>query len=356
MRRGRQWLKRFGNLFRQDLQIVVRNGFLYMVLGLAALIVPVINFVVPEQVKITPTEMFADLTEEKVFERTLRKEGVEEHRLFADREELERKVARTRNSIGISMEGDLENPRFTVIHQGTEAAANLNLLDAALEGAVRVMRGAPAITETRVESLRPKAPPVPFNKGLLPVLLVFEVVMLGFIVIAVMVFQEKQEGTVRAYRITPAGVFEYVFAKAAVNVLLALVYGGLLVLFTMGLRPGVNYLPLFGLIALTGLLMTLAGLLVSVFFRNISEFLFAGLAVLGVFSLPAVSYLLPSFAPAFLTWIPSYPVVFGAREILFPTGKEGFLEPLLGTLAVECTVLLAAGTWAVTRQLLKEGT
>jgi fluoroquinolone transport system permease protein len=35
-----------------------------------------------------------------------------------------------------------------------------------------------------------------------PVVIVFEVVLLGFLIAAVMMFQEKQEGTLRAYRVT----------------------------------------------------------------------------------------------------------------------------------------------------------
>ncbi|MDI6713388.1 MAG: hypothetical protein QMD96_09135, partial [Anaerosomatales bacterium] len=174
--------RRFVNLFQQDLKVTLRNGFYYVVLILATVIIVVINFAVPREVKLTPTELFLDLTQHKVFENTLRGQGVEEAWIFHSREELTREVAKTRNGIGIIMEGDLENPRFTVIHQGTEAAKNLNLLDATLEGSVRVMRGAASLTGSEIQYLRPKATPVPFNKGLVPLIMIFEVVMLGFLV------------------------------------------------------------------------------------------------------------------------------------------------------------------------------
>ncbi len=348
-------LGRYVSLFQQDLKVTLRNGFSYVVLILAAILVAVVDFAVPSEVKLTPTELFVDLTEGRVFESVLRREGVEEARILRSREELTREVEKTRSGIGIVVEGDLENPRFTVIHQGTEAPENLNLLDATLEGLVRVMRGAESPTGSDIEYLRPRAgaTPVPFNKGLVPLIMVFEVVMFGFMVVAVMVFEEKQEGSIRAIRVSPARPLEYILSKASVNVLLALVYGALVVTFTVG--PGVDYPRLFLLIGAAALLMTLVSLSVAVFFGNVSEFLFVAIVFMAVFSLPMVSYLLPSFAPAFVTWIPSFPVVFGVREILFPTGKEGFLAPMVGMVLAETAVFLAASHWAVTRKLMREG-
>lgn len=348
-------LGRYVSLFQQDLKVTLRNGFSYVVLILAAILVAVVDFAVPSEVKLTPTELFVDLTEGRVFESVLRREGVEEARILRSREELTREVEKTRSGIGIVVEGDLENPRFTVIHQGTEAPENLNLLDATLEGLVRVMRGAESPTGSDIEYLRPRAgaTPVPFNKGLVPLIVVFEVVMFGFMVVAVMVFEEKQEGSIRAIRVSPARPLEYILSKASVNVLLALVYGALVVTFTVG--PGVDYPRLFLLIGAAALLMTLVSLSVAVFFGNVSEFLFVAIVFMAVFSLPMVSYLLPSFAPAFVTWIPSFPVVFGVREILFPTGKEGFLAPMVGMVLAETAVFLAASHWAVTRKLMREG-
>ncbi len=352
---ARAMIRRYASLFRQDLKVTLRSGFTYVVVILAAILVAVVDFAVPSEVKLTPSELFVDLTEDKAFESVLRRERVEEARILRSREELTREVESTRSGIGIVMEGDLENPRFTVIHQGTEAPENLNLLDATLEGLVRLARGAKGPTASEIESLRPgaRAARVPFNKGLVPLVMVFEVVMFGFVVIAVMVFEEKQEGSIRAIRVSPARPLEYILSKASVNVLLALAYGALVVTFTIG--PGVDYPRLFLLVGVAAFLMTLVSLSVAVFFGNVSEFLFVAIIFMAIFSIPMASYLMPSFAPAFATWIPSFPVVFGVREILFPTGKEGFLAPMLGTLVAETAVFLAASHWAVTRKLMREG-
>ncbi len=347
-------LKRFHNLFKQDLAIALRNGFHYVVLILALLCIVLVNFAIPGEAKTTPREIFLDATPDKVLEVFLREQGVEAERFYSDRETLEAELKGNRNTIGIIFTGNLGNPRVTVIHQGTESQRILNVLESTIEGALEMAGAAPPREAAfDVELLRREAPPVPFNKGMLPLFMVLEVIMFGFVIIAVMVFQEKEEGSIRAFRVSPAGVLEYILSKASVNVLMGLVYGLLIVIFTMGFN--VNFLNLLVLIILASFLMTLAGLFLSVFFNNISEFIFVALGVVLLTMLPAISYMYPSFAPAFVTWIPSYPVVFGMREIIFPTGKAGFMAPLVQVLLVENALLLGLSYWAVQRKMMKEG-
>jgi len=347
-------VRRLSTLLRQDARIALRHGFHYVILFLAILFVGLLNYAVPAEVKLTPTEYFADLTSDKAMETYLRAEGLGADRFLPGREALEQRVQGKENSIGIIMEGSVAEPVFTIIHQGTEAPEVLNILDATLEELVDLLRGDVRPEVSRIEYLRPPVAPIPFNQGLVPVVLSFEVVLLGFMLVAVLVFQEKQEGSIRAYRVSPGGTLEYILAKTGVNVLLSVLYSLLIVPFTLGL--GVNYPSLLALVVLVSLLMTLVGLATSVFFNNISEFLFLAVGlILAVFMLPIISYFFPSFAPSFLTWIPSFPAVFGAREILFPTGKTGYLTPLLGMLLAESAFFLAAAYVLVGRKLMKEG-
>lgn len=346
-------IKRFFILVKQDLLVALRNYFHYAILFLVLLMVVVVNFVIPQEVKLTPTEIFYDGTINKVFESYLLQEGVEQDRIFQSKNELIEKVKEQNNRIGIIMEGTLENAVFTTIHQGSESTEILNVLDATIETTLDQMRGVVAQTNHRIEYLRPKSAAISFNKNMIPLFMVAEVIMLGFMLIAVMVFQEKEEGSVRAYRVSPGGVLEYILSKAVVNLILALVYGGLVVLFTMGLK--VNYLALFSVIVLANFLMTLIGLSISVFFRSLQEFLFVGVAILAITALPMISYLTPSFAPKFITWLPSFPVLFGIREILFPSGKVGFIASLNWVLLVESILFLGISYFAVLSKLMKEG-
>jgi ABC-2 type transport system permease protein/fluoroquinolone transport system permease protein len=338
---------------KQDSKVALRNYFHLVILILAVLMSLIINFAIPEEVKLTPTELFFDNTPGKVFQEYLISEGVERDRFFNTREALKEEVRKKDNSLGIIVEGELDRARVTIIHQGTESEEILNLLDATIESALDRIRGIERETNHRVEYLRPKSAPVPFNKNTIPVIVFMEAIMLGFLLIAVMVFQEKEEGSIRAYRVSPGGTLEYILSKATVNMGLGVIYATLLVMFTMGFR--VNYPALLALVALSSFFITMLGLAVSAFFRNLQEFLFVGVFILSILAFPVGSYYSPAFSPDIITWLPSYPILFGVREILFPTGKTGFIASLNLLLIAESLGMLLISYLVVKRRLMKEG-
>lgn len=346
-------LRRFVNLLKQDVTVAIRNYYHIVILVLAAIMILFINFVVPKEVKLTPTELIVDKTEGKQLENFLLQDGADKGRFFNSREELMERVKEDDNTLGIIIEGDIKQPKVTVIHQGTESTEILNLLDATIENALDVIRDTARNTNHRVEYLRLKVEPIAFNKNIVPIMLVTEAVMLGFLLISVMVFQEKEEGSVRAYRVSPGRTLEYILSKAVVNVMLALIYSVVLVAFTVGFD--VNYGALILLIVLASFFITMLGLTVSVFFRNLQEFLFVGVFLMSILGLPLSTYLSPSFAPSFITWIPSYSVLFGIREILFPTGKGEFILSLNSILVVESIIFLVLSYFTVQKKLMKEG-
>lgn len=344
---------RFINLLRQDIKVTIRNNFHFVILFLAALMIILINFVIPKHVKLTPNEVFYDNSENKVLEHFIVQKGIDKSRIFQSREELEEEVERNDNAIGIIMEGTLDNAKFIIIHQGSESTEILNVLDSTIESTLNIIRDSANTNNFRVDYLRPKTEPIPFNKNMIPIIVVTEAVMLGFLLISVMIFQEKEEGSVRAYRVSPGGTLEYILSKAVANILLAVIYSGLVIIFTMGFS--VNYLYILLIVILSSFLMTLVGLSISVFFKNLQEFLFVGVFIITIAGLPMVSYLNPSFAPSFITWLPAYPVLFGLREVLFPSGKGDFVTSLNLILLAECAVFLVISYLTTHKKLMKEG-
>jgi hypothetical protein len=345
-------MKRLGYLVRQDLVVAFRSRFPHAVLVVALIFISLILFVAPEQLESGPGEMHLDLTQEGKIEEFLRENGWTEDHLAMDRQALDAAVE-AGERIGILWEGTLAEPEITIFHQGSESDAMLQVIGASLEGLATAARGESAAGGYLLEQLRPTAEPIPFNLGLVPLVIAFDVVLLGFMFIAVMIFQEKQEGSIRAFRVSPGRTVEYITAKTAVNIMLGILYTFLLVMLVTGIPKGLGMLLL--VVVLTSLLMTLLGLLLSVFFANLSEFLFVAIAVSALFTLPMVSYFQPSFAPAYLRAIPSYPVLFGLREIFFPTGSSGLIWSVVGVLAAETLVLAGAAYWAVHSRLMKEG-
>jgi len=167
------------------------------------------------------------------------------------------------------------------------------------------------------------------------------------------VAQEKSEGSIKAYRVSPKGAWLYIWSKSLSMVLLSVIYAVIITVPTLGLN--LQWGSYLLLVALTSLLMTMLGLFIATWFDTLSEFIFPMVGVFAVIGLPAISYLIPSFQLPIITAIPAYPLMFGLREIAFPTGKVDFLLPLLITLLIETIVISLLTKWAVEKRLMREG-
>ncbi|HJL15378.1 MAG TPA: hypothetical protein RMH99_06980 [Sandaracinaceae bacterium LLY-WYZ-13_1] len=199
--------------------------------------------------------------------------------------------------------------------------------------------------------LRPGAVEVPFDAGLVPLILGLDVALMGFLFGGVMVLQEKVAGTVAAYRTSPGGTAPYVLSKLGINLAMAAFNAAVFVAWAHPaglLAPGVFAVTLVVVASLT-----LLGMGVAVFFDGLSSF-FYPLALGGLLlNLPMIAYVSPSLSLGWMRWIPTWDVMFLGRELLFPTGRGadlGAVARLVGWLLVTG----AFATWAVDRRLMRE--
>jgi hypothetical protein len=344
-------MRRFLSLFMQDLTVVSRNALMWVVAGALVVIILVVLLLIPADYDLEDTYYFYDASEKGYLEQEARQDGLEDTFILDSLSELEEAVLAEPGSIGIYFTDTGSAPRGYILHYGTISRQNLNLIAAALEEPLRPYYNLESRTGYRVEYLRPVSEPIPQNQNAVPPLLVFEVIVLGFLMAAVLLFQEKADGVNRAYRVTPGGAPAYILAKAAVFSLIGLFYGLLMIMPTVGV--GLNYPALILTLILGCFLYTCLGLTVAVFFNNISEWLFIGIALLMVNMTPVISYGWPSFAPVWVTYIPSYPILFGLREILFPTGRD--LWPHYLYLAVAAALSYLLCHLVVHFKLMREG-
>ncbi|OPL11257.1 MAG: hypothetical protein AVO34_08920 [Firmicutes bacterium ML8_F2] len=344
-------IRRFLNLFQQDLIIAARNALMWVLAGALVVIILVVLFAIPPDYELEDTYYFYDGSPQKHLEGAAREEGIAESSILGSLVELKQAVNADPQGIGIYFEDDAGAPRTTLFYRGSISEENLNLIAAAIEDPLRPIYTDGEPVQYGVHYLRPEAVQVPQNQNAVPPLLVFEVIVLGFLMAAVLLFQEKAEGTIRSYRVSPGGTAVYILSKAAVFAVVGLVYGLLMVLPTIAIS--VNYPALVLVIFFSSAIYTFLGLIVAVFFNNISEWLFVGIGLLMVNMAPIISYGWPSFAPSWLTWLPSYSIVFGLREILFPTGRT--LLPLYLFLLVLMVVSYLACHLVVHHKLMKEG-
>jgi hypothetical protein len=343
-------MKRLGSLFLQDLLLAYRSGHVFITALILVLMLALVLFL-PRELKIH-NELIYDASPDHLLAGYLQERGLPQSILFTEETAFREQLDRQANKVGIIFSGSLKQPHFEIITQNVISVENIGLLQTSMELALQDLRG-DEVESIAVDVLRSAAPPPPFNLNLIPIMIVFEVVLLGFFIVAVMMFQEKQEGTLRAYRVAPAGAINYILSKSGLFLALSLLYGLPILLVGFGLTA--NYPLLILLMILSSTLMTLFSIAVAVFFRDLSEWFFVGVAVLIVNSLPMLSYAFPSLAPTWLTWIPSYPAVFATRNLLFHGAGLAEISPAILYLLILNLAAFAAALSAVHFKLLKEG-
>jgi hypothetical protein len=343
-------MRRIGSLILQDLILAYRSGIVLITGVVLAIMIALVLFL-PEEINIQ-NEIYLDAAPGQNLAAYLSQVGVYPGIIYTDETEFRSDLEKQPTRIGIVFSGSLEDPHFEIITQTSTSPENIGLLTASLDLIALQMRSQEGMS-LPVNLLRQPAPAPPFNLNMIPMMLVFEVVLLGFFFAPIMMFQEKQEGVLMAYRVTPSGALNYILSKSVLFLILGMLYGLPILLVGFGFQA--NYPLLLLLILLSTLLMTLFGITSAVFFRNLSEWFFIGVAILILNSIPMLSYGLPNFAPPWITWIPSYPTVFSIRNILFHgTGLGETASSLVYLLILTAVAFIAAST-GVRYKLMREG-
>lgn len=338
---------------KRDALLAWRNGHVAAVIAIMVIMWLLILFL-PASMEKRHGELVLDLSEGAVLRRAAEENGVSLAALAVDRGDFERRMAADAGLIGVVASG-ADGELRVEISAGTQIPErNLALLRASIDELLRLARGSGSAGRFPVRLLGPEAEPAPLNLVGVPIFLIFEAGILGFLLVAVFVFQEKQEGTLKAYRTAPGGSMPYIVAKLGVFVGLSILYGAgvLAAAAVKGARP--DWPATLGALALTSAFMTLFGLGFASFFRNLSHWFFPGLAVLLINIVPFFSYARPAFSPAWVKAIPSYDAIFLARDlILDPAGAAGAAGPFI-RLAGWTAAAAPFCYLAVSRKLLKE--
>lgn len=346
-------MKRFINLFKLDSLVTIRSGFHYVIIGLAVLFIVLVNFVIPESIYTKQEKIIFDGTDSG-FVKSLISSSGEDIEVFDDYQEFLQKVESDSSILGIAIDGKYSDLNYEIISSERLSEKAINIIKAAIGLINAEINEKSDLVDVEYAYLEDEPKEIPFNKDLVPIFIALEAVMFGFILIAVLVFQEKDERSLRAYRISPSNTMLYIWSKVIVITILSLFYGLSVIVFTIGFSA--DYLALLVIILLSSIFITLLGLTLSVFFKNISEFLIVSVLTLGILQLPTISYFNPSFSPYYLRWLPSYPIMFGVRQAMFfPEKGLGHLLPIVIVLLVEIILVQTACYFSVKKRLMAGG-
>lgn len=195
---------------------------------------------------------------------------------------------------------------LTIVHPGY-SEKTLNAIALELSGT----QAAPV--EERV--LEASAKTIPFHLSTVPIFICFEALMVGFILGGALMLAEKQDGTVRALRVSPLTTAVYIASKTLLFSMIGTAYATLICVLTVGFAI---HWGAFLLLSFFGTaVFTLIGLAYTTPFRDMSGWFFSMVVLLSVNMLPVISYSSPAFTPIWMKLIPSYPILMAYRSALF---------------------------------------
>lgn len=204
----------------------------------------------------------------------------------------------------------------------------------------------PAPTVLRPGSVKP-----PFNELFLPILFAVDLCVLGFMFGSVMVLQDKEYQTIRFFRVGPGATWHYLASKLTVNLGLSALNFAILV--GLGVPRAAGEPGLFLLVLGICAAMTMLGIGLAVFFRNLAQFFFplAAIGLLG--AMPMYLVFNPTAALDWTRWLPTYHALFGAEAILF-TGDSETIRTAFGYMTVFVVLTAILCVVAVHQRLMKE--
>ncbi len=161
------------------------------------------------------------------------------------------------------------------------------------------------------------------KENMVPVFLTFNGSFMGMFIIAAYIFLDKKEGVIKAYAVTASSVWQYLMSKIGVILATTLVSSLIITIPVLGAQP--NYLLMILFLLTTGFFASTLGLFLASFYKDIVAAFGAIYALIIVIMLPNIAYFIPSWDPAWLKMIPSYPMLAGFKEIILPNGDGAYV-------------------------------
>lgn len=306
------------------MSLSLKSFYIYIELIMAFIFVAVLLFVVPENFESKMT-VYASFDLEESYEAMIKDtlaEGEDEITYLGSRDEVKAKLEDNRSSVGLYISSENNKIKYEYILQGYENEKFRNIIETSTKAALASeMPNYEKVTKTT--TLDNNTEKLSDRLNMLPVFLVMNAAFMGLFIIASYIFLDKDEGTIKAFAVTPASVWQYLLSKVGVMLVSALMSGLIATIFIAGTKP--NYLHLILLLISCNLFGSSIGLFITSFFDSMTKamgWLYMAIITMG-FS--TVSYYMPSFSPTVLKVLPSYPMLFAFRETLLDRGNVSYI-------------------------------
>lgn len=309
--------------FLKDAKLSFNGLYFYIEIGLAVIFVLIMIFVVPENFD-DARDYYIYLNLKNYDDLDIFQEEVEfqEDMLVESREILEEKLSENKSSVGLEIRKDNDKLTLDIVLQGYESESLKRFIKAEIEGYF-ISQKVDIEQNVKFIALQEEADSISDKENIIPIYLTMNIALMGLFIIAAYIFLDKEEGLVKAYAVAPVSIWQYLFSKVMIILVMALLTSFLTV-FAL-LRFEVNYLWLFGLVFAFNLFGSSLGILITSYFKTMTQAMGSLYFVIIFLMLGTISYFAPSVNPFWIKIMPTYPMLFSFQQLLLSNGDKLYM-------------------------------
>ncbi len=329
--------KPFPSLVKKDVRLLIAGKFPIVVLGSLLLYTMFINLGYISFMNAGPYQVY-------LYDPAGTQAGYSERILRVhSSEELEQALSADENGVGIdASSGDL----LVVFYAGSEKADNHRR-----DYALSLLQPASAHAAATVGS---NTPEMRQRREITCELLFIELIAVGFLGVASVLFKEKHMGVIRIHAILPLEKRLLILSKITVFLLFDLVFAALLTLLNVEISGAFAILPAaLAQTALLSLIMALIGFACALLLRDFKQFSLAYLVIAVFAAAPVFLMANTSVKMAWVRYHPFYHLYMGLKNAYFGTSHINAVYCIGAVLAVGMLYFLVQG--ALYREMGKEG-
>lgn len=358
-------MKKILNLLKKDILLGIKDVFILLEIGFAVLIMLLLIFVFPKEIEPDAMVYIYDKTGllQNIAEKMAGNEDMElKLDVFADsREAIVKGMIKNRNAMGVILShGEETLYKTELLVQPYTSTAMMKYIETEMEDLLSILHPPSGTyppdvySSVRISALQKGLhEEIPFNKRILPAVIVMMVGIIGIFAMVSLIGQERGDATVRAFRVTPTGMSAFLLSKNLMLLAVSVVTFSVIYVPVMGGFSG--YLPALLITLLTVVFGSAIGTFLGSYFDSPMASIGWVVLLMMVLSLPAISLFAPVFSPEWMKVLPSYHSLFGLDAAMFPDNNVHIVWQNVLTLAGIDVVLAGLAGRVFVLRVRKEG-
>lgn len=352
----------FKSLLKKDLILGIKDIFIILEVAFAIVVAIFIRFIVPAEVDNEAVVFIYDkpkLIENFVMTYNPNVEDEKGEFYVDSREEVIEGIRENKSAIGLIIH-DFSNGKYKVelLSQPYTKEGLIHFIEKDIEDLLSIIHPPVGIyTPDIYETVEIRAmqsglkDDIPLNHRMLPPIIYMMVGIMGLFAMVSLVGQEREDMTLRAYRVSPGKVWEFLLSKNIVIVITSIVCFSVIYIVNLGFKGFTQSLLIT---LLTLVLGSAIGVILGSFFKTPLNAISWVLLIMIILSLPAVSLMVPTFNPGWLKLIPSYHTLFSLEAAMFPDNNSHIIWQGALVLTAINIVIIPVSTYIFKHALKRE--